>query len=178
MILTEGARVRLRMMRRGDANELYALLSDEAVMRWLEPPFNRAQAERFLEQAGLSDPPLIYAAENMEGEFLGYAIFHSYDEYSRELGWVLKPAFWHKGYADEMTALLTALARREGKNAVIECVPEQTASAHIARRHGFSYEGARTAVTFTVCAVKNKKEGASQAGKRPLCAAVLLCADG
>ena len=58
-----------------------------------------------------------------------------------ELGWVLKPAFWHKGYADEMTDLLTALARREGKNAVIECVPEQTASAHIARRHGFSYEG-------------------------------------
>ena len=127
MILTEGARVRLRMMRREDADELYALLSDEAVMRWLEPPFNRAQAERFL--------------ENMAGEFLGYAIYHDYDEYSRELGWVLKPAFWHKGYADEMTDLLTALARREGKNAVIECVPEQTASAHIARRHGFSYEG-------------------------------------
>ena len=103
MILTEGARVRLRMMRREDADELYALLSDEAVMRWLEPPFNRAQAERFLEQAGLSEPPLIYAAENMAGEFLGYAIYHDYDEYSRELGWVLKPAFWHKGYADEMT---------------------------------------------------------------------------
>ena len=65
MILTEGTRVRLRMMRREDADELYALLSDEAVMRWLEPPFNRAQAERFLEQAGLSEPPLIYAAENM-----------------------------------------------------------------------------------------------------------------
>ena len=141
MILTEGARVRLRMMRREDADELYALLSDEAVMRWLEPPFTREQAERFLEQAGLSDPPLIYAAENMAGEFLGYAIYHDYDEYSRELGWVLKPAFWHKGYADEMTALLTALARREGKDAVIECVPEQTVSAHIARRHGFSYEG-------------------------------------
>ena len=43
MILTEGARVRLRMMRRGDADELYALLSDEAVMRWLEPPFTREQ---------------------------------------------------------------------------------------------------------------------------------------
>ena len=37
MILTEGARVRLRMMRREDVDELYALLSDEAVMRWLEP---------------------------------------------------------------------------------------------------------------------------------------------
>ena len=137
MILAENARLRLRMMRREDADELYALLSDEAVMRWLEPPFNRAQAERFLEQAGLSEPPLIYAAENMAGEFLGYAIYHDYDEYSRELGWVLKPAFWHKGYADEMTDLLTALARREGKNAVIECVPEQTASAHIAQARLF-----------------------------------------
>ena len=70
MILTEGARVRLRMMRREDLNELYALLSDEAVMRWLEPPFNRAQAERFLEQAGLSEPPLVYAAES-RGEYGG-----------------------------------------------------------------------------------------------------------
>ena len=76
MILTEGTHVRLRTMRREDADELYALLSDEAVMRWLEPPFSRAQAERFLEQTGLSEPPLIYAAENMAGEFLGYAISH------------------------------------------------------------------------------------------------------
>ena len=141
MILTESARLRLRTMRRGDLDELYALLSDAEVMRWLEPPFSRTQTEDFLEQAGLSEPPLVYAAESSEGEFLGYAIYHDYDERRRELGWVLRPAFWHKGCADEMTVLLTALARREGKDAVIECVPEQTASAHIARRHGFSYEG-------------------------------------
>jgi len=141
VILTESTRVRLRTMRRENLDELYALLSDEAVMRWLELPFSRAQTEDFLERAGLSEPPLVYAAENAEGEFLGYAIYHDYDEHSREIGWVLKPAFWHKGCADEMTVLLTALARREGKDAVIECVPEQTASAHIARRHGFSYEG-------------------------------------
>ena len=141
MILTENARLRLRTMCRDDLEELYALLSDAEVMRWLEPPFSRTQTEDFLEQAGLSEPPLIYAAENMSGEFLGYAIYHDYDEYSRELGWVLKPAFWHMGYADEMTALLTALARREGKDAVIECVPEQTVSARIARRQAYSVEG-------------------------------------
>ena len=141
MILAENARLRLRTMRCGDLEELYALLSDAEVMRWLEPPFTREQAERFLQQAGLSDPPLIYAAENAEGEFLGYAIYHDYDDHSRELGWVLKRSAWRKGYAGEMTALLTVLARREGKDAVIECVPEQTVSAHIARRHGFSYEG-------------------------------------
>ena len=147
MILTEGARVRLRMMRREDADELYALLSDEAVMRWLEPPFNRAQAERFLEQTGLSDlrrrtmeQLAQYIACGLDPE-KNVLFIQSHVHQHAELGWVLKPAFWHKGYADEMTGLLTALARREGKNAVIECVPEQTASAHIARRHGFSYEG-------------------------------------
>ena len=31
MILAENARLRLRMMRREDADELYALLSDEAL---------------------------------------------------------------------------------------------------------------------------------------------------
>ena len=141
MILTESTRLRLRTMRCGDLEELYALLSDDEVMRWLEPPFTREQTERFLQQAGLSDPPLIYAAENAAGEFLGYAIYHDYDDHSRELGWVLKRSAWRKGYADEMTALLTMLARREGKDAVIECIPEQTVSAHIARRHGFSYNG-------------------------------------
>lgn len=141
MILTESARLRLRAMRRGDLDELYALLSDAEVMRWLEPPFTREQTERFLEQAGLSEPPLIYAAESAAGEFLGYVIYHDYDERSRELGWVLKRSAWHKGYADEMTDLLTALAQREGEDAVIECVPEQTVSARIARRHGFSFEG-------------------------------------
>ena len=141
MILTENARIRRRTMRKSDLDELYALLSDEAVMRWLEPPYTRAQAETFLERAGLSEPPLVYAAENAAGEFLGYAIYHDYDECSRELGWVLRPAFWHKGYASVMTALLTALARKEGKDAVIECASGQKISARIARRYGFSREG-------------------------------------
>lgn len=141
MILTENARVRLRTMRREDLDELYTLLSDAAVIRWLELLFSRTQTEDFFGAGGLSEPPLVCAAESREGEFLGYAIYHDYDERSRELGWVLKPDFWHKGYADEMTGLLTALARQEGKDAVIECVPKQTASAHIARRYGVSYEG-------------------------------------
>ena len=76
MILTENARLRLRTMCRDDLEELYALLSDAEVMRWLEPPYTRAQAETFLERAGLSEPPLVYAAENAAGEFLGYAIYH------------------------------------------------------------------------------------------------------
>lgn len=47
MILTENARLRLRTMRRDDLDELYAMLSDAEVMRWLEAPFTREQTERF-----------------------------------------------------------------------------------------------------------------------------------
>ena len=141
MTLTEGARVRLRMMQREDADELYALLSDEAVMRWLEPPFDRARAAEFLRVAGLSEPPLIYAAEE-DGAFLGYVIFHRYGgEDAAELGWVLRRSAWGRGYAGRLTALLLSAAEGKWAEAVIECAPEQRASARVAERLGFREEG-------------------------------------
>mgnify|MGYP003044806454 CR=1 FL=1 len=44
-------------MRSDDADELYRLLSDPMVMRYLEPPYDRVQTEAFLHDAGsaLSD---------------------------------------------------------------------------------------------------------------------------
>ncbi|MFQ6977585.1 MAG: hypothetical protein ACLRSD_11870 [Oscillibacter sp.] len=110
-------------------------------MRWLEPPFSRAQAERFLEQAGTFEPPLIYAAENMAGEFLGYAIYHDYDEYSRGSAGCSATCLLAQGLCGRNDGPSDRACAAGRKNAVIDCVPEQTASAHIARRHGFSYEG-------------------------------------
>ena len=50
--------ITIRNMRPGDADALYRLLSDPEVMRYLEPPYDRVQAEAFLHHAGLSEPPL------------------------------------------------------------------------------------------------------------------------
>ena len=41
-------------MREDDFDMLYALLSDPAVMAYLEPPYGEEQTRRFLESAGLS----------------------------------------------------------------------------------------------------------------------------
>ena len=90
--------ITIRKMRPGDADALYRLLSDPAVMRYLEPPFDRAQTEDFLRRAGLAEPPLVYAAEE-NGDFIGYVIYHAYDEQSVEIGWVLLPEYWGRGYA-------------------------------------------------------------------------------
>lgn len=91
--------------------------------------------------AGLSEPPLIYAAEE-DGAFLGYVIFHRYGgEDAAELGWVLRRSAWGRGYAGRLTALLLSAAEGKWAEAVIECAPQQRASARVAERLGFREEG-------------------------------------
>ena len=113
----------IRRLRLSDAEALYRILSDRQVMRYLEPPYDRLQTEQFLREAGLAEPPLVYGTDSME------------------LGWVLSPDCWGKGYASRLTDRLVELAHRAGKTAVIECVPEQTATRHIAEKKGFAYVG-------------------------------------
>lgn len=136
---------RIRRFTPADLPGLYALLSDVEVMRWLEPPFTREKAARFLQSAGLSEPPLIYAAEDAEGRFIGYVIYHAYDADSMEIGWVLTRGVWGKGYAQRLTAALIRQAHSAGKAAVIECLPEQRISRHIAEKFGFIRAGQRDA---------------------------------
>lgn len=61
----------IREMTLADLDELYALLSDSEVMRYIEPPFSKEQTMQFLVDAGLSEKPLVYAVED-SGSFIGY----------------------------------------------------------------------------------------------------------
>ena len=124
---------RVRLQNSGKFDEIFIMIADAQALT--DNADNPEKVRQNVLQVALD-----YLACGLDPE-KNVLFIQSHVHQHAELGWVLKPAFWHKGYADEMTDLLTALARREGKNAVIECVPEQTASAHIARRHGFSYEG-------------------------------------
>lgn len=128
----------IRKMRRTDLTPLHALLSDPEVMRHIEPPFSSEKTEAFLQEAGMAEPPLIYAVDDGEGRFIGYVIYHGYEEDSVEIGWVLNRSAWGHGHAQALTALLIEKARNEKKNVVIECSPEQTVSQHIAVRNGFA----------------------------------------
>ena len=132
--------ITIRRMQSSDADALYRLLSDPMVMRYLEPPYDRAQTEAFLRRAGLAEPPLVYAVQEDE-HFIGYVIYHDYDKDSVEIGWVLFPEYWGRGYASELTDRLISWARKERKSIVIECVPEQVATVHLAAQKGFRMEG-------------------------------------
>ena len=132
----------IRRMKKSDLMPLYRLLTDEKVMEHIEPVFDLKRTEAFLESAGLCDEPLVWAVED-DGAFIGYVIYHDYDETSREIGWVLYPEHWGKGCATELTKELMQRAFAEGKDAVIECTPAQEVTKHIAEKLGFKPVGKR-----------------------------------
>lgn len=128
-----------------DLTALHRLLSDPSVMKYLEPPYTLPQTEAFLQSAGLGASPLIHAVYSRgNGKFLGYLIFHPFDNICWELGWVLDPYYWGLGIARELTRGAIAYAREHGISEImIECVPEQTASSAIAKLFGFAFQGIR-----------------------------------
>ena len=87
--------LRIRKMTFADLDDLYALLSDVEVMRFIEPPFSKEKTVQFLMDAGLPEIPLVYAVED-SSSFIGYVIFHDYDEENMEIGWILKRDVWEK----------------------------------------------------------------------------------
>ncbi len=80
-------------------------------------------------------------ALDLDGAFIGYVIYHAFDEDSVEIGWVLAREYWGMGYASALTKRMINQARSEGKSVVIECDPGQEITKRIALRHGFVLSG-------------------------------------
>ena len=73
------ARLQIRRFQADDLDDLFNLLSDEEVMKYLEAPYTREAAEAFLCRCGMAEPPQIYAVEDFHQAFIGYVIYHPYD---------------------------------------------------------------------------------------------------
>ncbi len=136
----ETKRLKIRKFTEEDLDGLFLLLSDKDVMKYIEPPFSRKAATEFLFKYAVAENPLIYAAENKNNEFIGYVIYHKYDENSYEIGWVLRKSVWGKGYAGELTEALIEYAKGKTDNLIIECSPQQLSTKRIAQKHNFVFE--------------------------------------
>lgn len=137
------ARCAIRVFSPEDAPQLHQTLSDAEVMVYIEPPFTPEQTKAFIAEAGLCDPPRVYALTLKEtGSMIGHVIFHRYEEDSYEIGWILNRSVWGMGIASEVTAALAEHARNLGvASCVIECDPRQAASRRIAEKYGFLLDG-------------------------------------
>ena len=141
MLLTT-ERCLIRNMEMKDIDDLHQVLSDACVMRYIEQVFDMERTSAFIQSAGMSAPPLVYAIEwKITGKVIGHAIFHSYEKNDYEIGWVLNKDFWRMGIADEVTKELIKHARCLGvESCVIECDERQSSSKWIAIKNGFVYE--------------------------------------
>lgn len=139
----ETKRCVIRPFRHEDAPALQEVLGDPEVMRFIEPVFTIEKTRDFIRETGFASPPLTYALEDKScGRLIGHVIFHSFDEAAYEIGWILRRNYWGLGIADEVTKALLEQARETGiKECVIECTREQKASAHIALKNGYVFEG-------------------------------------
>ena len=129
-------RLLVRLFEERDLDDLYNLLSNPEVMVYLEPPFSKERTKDFLFNYCLGEEPMLFALE-YENKFIGYVIYHEFDDDSMEIGWVMMPEYWGKGFANELTEKLIEITRKDNKKSVIECDPNQVASIKVAKKFGF-----------------------------------------
>ncbi|MBQ2952521.1 MAG: GNAT family N-acetyltransferase [Clostridia bacterium] len=139
----ETERLILRAFRPEDADDLYACLSREPVVRY-EPyePFTRQQAaEEAARRAG--DPAFIAVVLKEIGRVIGNVWFAPGEWDAWELGYVFHDACWGRGYAAEAcrAVLEDGFVHRGVRRVVAMCNPENAASWRLLERLGFIREG-------------------------------------
>lgn len=132
-------RCRIRNLKSEDLDDLFAVLSDPIVMKYIEPPFDRMQTAEFIKAAGLCDPPLVYGLEwSGTGALIGHVIWHPFAQEGYEIGWILHRDYWGMGIASEVTEALICYADQLNiRHLILEHSPQQTATKHIAEKFGF-----------------------------------------
>lgn len=136
-------------MKPSDVDGLYKVLSDEDVMKYIEPPFTIDGTAEFVSRYGLCDDPKVFALiYDKSKQVIGHIIFHVFSDemlekrYGKnkvwELGFVISKEYWNQGIAGEVSSALIDYAKVSGISAlVIECDTDNTKSLHIAQKLGF-----------------------------------------
>ena len=139
----ETNRLIIRPFVKEDADDLYAYLSREEVVRYEPyPPFNREQAaEEAVRRA--NDPNFHAVVLKAENRVIGNLYFAPGDFDTWELGYVFHDAYWGHGYAAEACRALLTQAFTQGNvhRVIAMCNPENIASWHLMERLGMRREG-------------------------------------
>lgn len=135
----ETKRCRIRQFKDSDVDELYLILSNSKVMEYIEEPFTLESTKKFLNKNALSYPPRVFALEYKENKkLIGHVIFHEYDKYSYEIGFILNQNYWGQGIANEVTKSLIDHAKNKNIHSlIIECDKRQLATQKIAKNNNF-----------------------------------------
>jgi ribosomal-protein-alanine N-acetyltransferase len=143
-------RINMRKFAENDFQEYFKLVSNEKVMKMItgealslekaEKRYKNLLAVNKLHQSFGS----FIVFEKESGEFIGYGkiIPDSETKTEAEVGYMLMPEYWGRGYAAEITKILLEKAEKTGMlkklTAIID--PENTASKNVLLKNGFISE--------------------------------------
>jgi ribosomal-protein-alanine N-acetyltransferase len=147
----EGERVLLRRLRVADASDMFDYARRESVTKYLlwsphpDPEFTR-QYLSFVQKQYRDGCFYDWAiVDKKSGKMIGSCGFPSITEHNRsaEVGYVLHPDFWGKGYASEVLRILLVFAFETLHLHRVEarCFEEHGASRRVMEKCRMRYEG-------------------------------------
>lgn len=141
-------RLMLRAPRPTDIDQILALCGDPDVARMtatLPHPYERADAQAFLDRAAFVDPrrELMLLIEHEDHGAIGIIGLHPGPGPLPELGYVVGRPYWGRGFATEaVEAALVWAARGWGRRAVLAGhFADNPASGRVLEKAGFLYTG-------------------------------------
>jgi ribosomal-protein-alanine N-acetyltransferase len=147
----EGERVLLRRLRVSDASEMYDYARRESVTRYLlwsphpDPEHTRQYLSYVQGRYRVGEFYDWAIVDKASGKMIGTCGFPMISEAnnSAEVGYVLHPDFWGKGYATEVLRILLSFAFKTlGLHRVeARCFEEHAASRRVMEKCGMRYEG-------------------------------------
>ena len=146
----ETPRLRLRRILVTDAREMFDYSAREDVTRYLlwSPHPDLAYTEGYVrylqERYEVGDFFDFAVVEKATGRMIGTCGFTdlSPENHSFEVGYVLHPSFWGKGYATEALGAVLELGKKFGfHRAEARFMPQNQASIRVAEKNGFFAEG-------------------------------------
>lgn len=142
-VFLEGDRVELRTIELADAEFLCELINHPRVRSGIgsSTPVNGVQEREWIEALDREDLQLMVT---VDGESVGTIGFGSPNDWgTTELGYMLHPAHWGRGYATEAVALVSGYGFEERRlNKLSASVYETNpASSRVLEKNGFREEG-------------------------------------
>lgn len=150
--ILETARLKLRLFKAEDANDLYEYCSDEQVTKYLpfETYTEQKQAidriEYCMEVYKNLDKPITWAIEyKQDGKMIGSIDFVKWNEQDKcaEVGYVINKKYWNKGIMTEAlkSVINFGFDNMELNRIEARCDERNTASSKVMEKNGLKYEG-------------------------------------
>ncbi|MDQ2835817.1 MAG: GNAT family N-acetyltransferase [Actinomycetota bacterium] len=149
-LVLHSGRLTLRPWQAEDASAVQQIMTDERMVRYLPLPwpYTAADATEFVTELGVHGRQAgnrldCAIAENTGGAVVGSAsIWLTGGSYAGEIGYWVSSRHWGRGYAGEAVQTLSRFGFAQGLGRIrIVCETANLASARVALRSGYRYEG-------------------------------------